>query len=252
MKKFLIIALAAIVTFAGCNKTTALYYGITDTGKVTNGTIVTDDGLTYIVTENETGADYKSLDRIIFLCDVLEELETENSYSIRLQNFSSMTVSSPVRKSAQSEEWFGDDAIRMQNGWFSSGYLNMYVSMTMVQGSSTSHQIRLMFDDTADNSDTLHFYLKHNGYGETYEADSTNTKIVEAAGYVSFPINAYVPKDKKGINVRIDWDWYKTVNSRYSTKKEHYHESGYYEATNRREDDSPILSTAFKSIVPIE
>jgi hypothetical protein len=233
MKKFCFIALAAIMTFVGCDKNSALYYGISDMGQVTNGNIVTDGGLTYIVTENESGStDYKSLDRIVFLCDVLEKLEGDNTYSIRLQNYSSVLVSEPVNKTAQSEEWFGDDAIRMQSGWFSGGYLNMYVTMTMIQNSTTSHQIRLMFDDTVDNSDTLHFYLKHNGNGETYEADPTNSKIVEAAGYVSFPIDSYVPTGKNGINIRIDWDWYKSMDDRYSTEKEHYSETGYYERSS--------------------
>lgn len=254
MKKYLFVVLAAIAVFVGCNKESALYYGMMTMGQVKeNGNIVTDEGLTYVIAENNSEGDYKSLGRIMILCDVLEKLEDDNTYSIRLQDFSSVVISSPLRLSVYPESWFGADAIQMKSGWFSGGYLNMFVTMTMIQNSTTSHDIRLMFDDTVDNSDTLHFYLKHDGKGETYESAKDKSKVVEAGGYVSFPINAFVPSDVKGIYVRIDWDWYKTATSEYTTETEHHTETTYYQVEGQRNNYSPILSgNTLRYSVPME
>lgn len=255
MKKFLFIALAAIAVFVGCNKESALYYGMMTMGQVSgNGNIVTDGGLTYVITENNSEGDYTSLGRIMILCDVLEQLEGENTFSIRLQDYSSVVISTTVKKSEilGDEESLGTDAINMKSGWFSGGYLNVYATMTMIQDSQTAHNIRLMFNDTVDNSDTLHFYLKHNGHGETFETAEDKSKIVEAGGYLSFPVSGLIPSDVKGINVRIDWDWYKTVNGQYSTETEHHYQTGYYQAEEKSEEDTPKVSSVLSREAVIE
>ena len=229
MKNLLFAALAAMLVFTGCNMNSALLYNHIAIGRVQNSDIVTDDGLTYVVAENETGSDYTKLDRILVVCDVLEQLDDEKLYSVRLTDFASVEVSSPVNKTSQSEEWFGDDGINLESGWFSGGYLNVYATISMLQNSTADHRISLMFDDTADNSDTLHFYLKHNGFGETFDDDPTNAKIGRYSTYVSFPVDSFIPAGAKGANIKLEWDWFRIENNQYVTEKEHFSQSTYYE-----------------------
>ena len=236
MKRFLFVALAAMVALTGCNLESALLYGQMTMGQVQNSNIITDDGLTYVVTENESDASYTSLDRILISCDVLEKLDEENTYSIRLLDYAAVTVSEPVAKTSESEEWFGDDGVNLTSGWLGGGYLNVYATISMLQSSKTQHRVRLMFDDTADNSDTLHFYLKHNGFGETFDDDPDNTGIGSYSTYLSFPINSFVPSDAKGINLKVEWDWFKTQNNQYITEKEHYYQTVYYQVSGTRAD----------------
>lgn len=237
MKKFIIPALLAVVAVvSGCKFEDALLYGEATMGRVSNGNIITDTGLTYVVSESECTGDFKSCDRIYILCDVLKKLEAENTYSVRLNGYAEVSVNETVRKSDQSEEWFGDDAVNLENGWFSGGYLNVYVKYSAVQGSDTKHRFSLMFDDTADNSDTLHFYLKHNGFGETYEKDPDNTKMTMDASYISFPVDSFLPAGSKGMNVKVEWDWYKIQNNQYLSETEHYGQTVYYAVSDTRSD----------------
>ena len=236
MKKFAFVALAAMLAFTGCNFDNALLYNQMTMGQVSGSNIVTDEGITYVVTENETESDYTGQERIVFRFDVLEKGTSENTYSIRLLDYATVFVSDPVNKSSQSEEWFGNDGINLESGWFSGEYLNLYLTITMLQGSKTEHRVRLMFDDTADNSDTLHFYLKHNGFGETYDSDSAISKIGRYSTYASFPVKSYIPSGADGINVKVEWDWFKMEGNQYLTEKEHHSESTYYSASSTRAD----------------
>ena len=233
MKQILFAALAAVLVFTGCNSESALIYGTMTMGQVRGSDIITDGGLTYMVTENEADSDYAKLDRILITCDVLEQLDSENTYSIRLLDYASVSVSAPVSRTAESDEWFGTDGVNLSSGWLSGGYLNVLATISMLQDSKTQHRIRLMFDDTADNTDTLHFYLKHNGFGETFDVDPKNTKMVSYSSYLSFPVDAYVPDGVKGINLKVEWDWFKIQNNQYITEKEHYSQTVYYEPSSK-------------------
>lgn len=233
MKKFLIVALAAILAFSSCMKNDVLIYNMSITGRVTNGRIVSDENIIYNVVESLTDDKLGDYDRVIVLCDVLEEVVSGKEFNVKLKDYAPMVTIIPVAKTSQNDEWFGSDAINMVQGWFSAGYLNMLVYITMVENSKTEHRISLMFNDTADNTDTLHFYLKHNGYGETYDVDPDNSKMKMSNGYVSFPLDAYVPDGAKGMPVSIEWDWFDNNGSDYiHDKKIHYKEKGYYTKMN--------------------
>ena len=236
MKKLLFIALAAILALTGCSTNSALLYNQMTMGQVRGADIISDDGLTYVVADNEASADYTGQSRILIVFDVLEKLDAENTYSIRLTDFAPVTVSTPVKRTSQSDDWFGDDGINLQSGWFSGGYMNVYATITKLQGSATAHRISLMLDDTADNSDTLHFYLKHNGFGETFDDDPENANATTYSTYVSFPVSSFIPDGSKGINIRVDWDWFKIENNSYVCEKEHYTQTVYYEVNGTRAD----------------
>lgn len=102
---------------------------------------------------------------------------------------------------SQITDWekIGDDPVDVVDGWISGGYLNAKLALKYWDPSHHTHSMDLVFDDTVDNSECLHFEMRHNADGDTPED--------EANVYATFKIQDFLPSGKKEMDVELKWNW---------------------------------------------
>lgn len=96
-------------------------------------------------------------------------------------------------------EKIGDSPLNVEDGWVSGGYLNAKVAIRYWSPNDHNHTLDLVFDDTADNSQCLHFEMRHNNGGDEEEDI--------AYAYATFNIKDYIPAVKSEIDVELKWTW---------------------------------------------
>lgn len=104
-----------------------------------------------------------------------------------------------AKSSVTDWEKIGNDPLDIVDGWVSGGYLNAKVIIKYWDPNNHEHSLDLIFDDSADNRDCLHFIMKHNANGDGAED--------EVELYTTFKIKDYLPTNKREIDVELKWEW---------------------------------------------
>lgn len=222
MKKLVLFSLliVAALTVSSCldGQNDALY-SETTIGNIVLGKFSDDYGTIYHFTEQTCSGSIDSLKRAIVACDVLSKI-SDTEVNARLTSFASVAVFTPKSMAIVPDEILGTDPIHLSQGWFSGDYLNIQYYISVVPTSATAHSIDLAYDEEKSTDDHLYFELRHNGSGEVFgnpEYYSTSTIV---SGYASFPIRQLVSSSRKGVDVTVSWNWYKSNGDSYSTEIE--------------------------------
>ena len=105
----------------------------------------------------------------------------------------------------------------------------MQIQYTAKAGSKTRHAYSLVFNDRVDNTDTLHFRLMHNAFGESFDnTDIPSSNIVLVNEMVSFDISKYLAPVGDAVILNFKWDWFKNEGGYLSQEKEAYNEDLLY------------------------
>ena len=214
---FLTIVLAAAFLGAvSCSEDRTILYNDLAMGDIVNGKFISDAGFTYIPVEQKCDGQLESMDRAIILCDILKKV-SPTEYEVRINQMSKV-LKKDCLKSDEVEDLseLGDDPVLIKNAWISAGYLNMETRITFLEGSTKSHLLNLLYDKEENNTDTLHFKLLHNGYGECYPTKKMidEGNVTEGANYAigtayaSFPITGFLPEGKDVIPMKVKYTWY--------------------------------------------
>ena len=246
MKKALgiLISLAIIATASvSCKKDDTLRYNNATMGNVRDRLIISDQGNTFSVVEQNCPGDINEMDRVLLVCDVLKET-AEAKYDVRLNVLTSVLTKVPVAAETIEEdsELAVEDPIIIQDLWYSGGYINMLIAMPVKRSSETKHLINLIYENKEEGK--YDFTLRHNAYTEVPDED-TESEYVMGRGYVSFPIADLIKEDKAKIKISIKT--YKTVGMGISlseieevSKEYDWKRGGYEHAPKDIEAKSPM------------
>ena len=212
MRKWWIL-LAGLLLLAACTEDNAILLNEQAMVNITDGRMVTDNGLTYQVAEDHTNAGWKTLKRAWIRCDVLRQ-RSATEFDIALQEARSCLLKDPVRSGSVDPGSLGDDPVLPREGWFSNGLLNLLVQLAYVPSSDNPPNVfNLLFDEQERTADTLRFELRLNSSGRYYGAPGHETlgdDLSVAATYCSFPVLGFLPEGKDEAVVRITSRWYKS------------------------------------------
>lgn len=214
----------AAMAFTSCNLDTTIAYGVTDVANVENGHFITDYGVRYNIVEFAAEGKLDTLKRAYIYFDVLAETEgKKDEYDIKLHNFGNVVIKEPEVLSQSELAENGKDGINIFQGWISNKYFNAQIQYTAKVSSKKEHKFNIVFDDTKNNKDTLHFKVLHNAFGESYDnSDISYGAITTVNQMVSFPLDKFVEGIKDGIYVRFDWTWFRTDGDFLAKDKVNY------------------------------
>lgn len=226
MKRTLITAAAlflAAITFNSClGESDYMYSTLEMVNVLAADKFVNDDGVIFNVTESATGSLATDIRRMMISCDVLRATNgRENEYDIKLREYAESKVVEPVRSSEADEEKLGGDAIKVTQGWMTKGYFNALMDVIVLQGSEQEHTVDLVFNEQRSHKDTLFFRIRHNAFGDSLEPEENRNKPFSIAnGYLSFPVDKYIPAGTESIVIHLDWEWYKTYENIITLERE--------------------------------
>lgn len=84
---------------AACQRDDTLLYQMTALGMVQDGTIVTDEGLSFYIQEQTCEGRIDTMSRVYFTCDVLTQRPAKNAYDIRLTALKAPLTKAPLLQS---------------------------------------------------------------------------------------------------------------------------------------------------------
>ena len=123
MRKVLLFLLVSLI-LSGCRKEGFVPYTGLETGQVRNGVIVTDNGVNLVVDANP--GNYKlTKDRRVVVSYKATASDGPDTYRIDLEELWETSRIEPIAE--PSGEHY-DDPVRIDEAWFSGGYLNVDVS----------------------------------------------------------------------------------------------------------------------------
>lgn len=215
MKRILTVVLA-VLCLAACKKDDTLLNMLDSMGDVNSTTIYADNGVTFRVTKVICDGGFDAQERIAFSCNVLRKV-ADHEYEIELLGWNRVLRKDFLLSGNADPLVVGDDPVKISRAWSSGIYLNMEIETTLIKGSDTKHYINLVLDESSSTEDTLHFTLRHNGYGESVRPDGDLgfDDVVFGRSYVSFPVQNLIPRGG-AMNVTVDWDWYVTQDGGYT------------------------------------
>lgn len=231
MKRFLPLLLALTALCSSCVKEGyPLLSNASDIGSLKGAVVTTDAGVVMTITDHVVDLPAEDQNRIVIRFDILRQTG-DNRFDIRLNGWTVPLTKEGLRKSAVTDPAeIGDDPIALESGWFSGGYLNMELTLSVKRNSETRHLLNLVFDDT-DAADTLRFRVRHNGFGEVLLPPVT---AVDAAMYdfgramFCVPMNGFLPDGKDEMPVKITWSWYEILDGQYTGGRKEYSRKGVY------------------------
>lgn len=211
--------LATILLLASCQKDDTLQYGNLTLGNFVEDKFISDQGNEFTIVENQTGYDFKDIQRAIMQCDVLRKVKgTKNGYEVRVHYVSKVLTKSPVETAVADDdpEKIVEDPIRIEDVWISGGYLNMYVMFeiqTYPQVENREHMVNLVFTESEKGTGKYTMTFRHNAYGDTLSAESEEGKQWGLTGaYVCFQISDIIQENKAEITLK----WKEHVISGYN------------------------------------
>ena len=123
MRKALLLLLVPLI-LSGCRKEGFVPYAGKETGQVRNGVIVTDNGVNLVVDANP--GNYKlTTDRRVVVSYKATASDGPDTYRIDLEELWETSRIEPIAE--PSGEHY-DDPVRIDEAWFSGGYLNVEVA----------------------------------------------------------------------------------------------------------------------------
>lgn len=185
---------------ASCIKDDTLTYFTTSLGNFAEGRFVTDQGLTYNITEKTYDGDLSSISRSLITCDILKMVgKNRKEYDIRLRNATNVLEKAPVDTSSSSDEdLYGNDPIKIASLWFSGGYMNLTLQYFSKSGKPVSHEVNLVYEGCQEGVHMFRF--RHNANGDI--VNGTDTQYWTPTAHVSFPITDILTEDKAEVTVR--------------------------------------------------
>lgn len=166
-----------------------------------DGSFRADDGRIYTFTDFMP--EWKSGDRVVVIMDVTSAVN-DSVYKATNVSYVYPLFKKPVVVNAGSSEpdTLGVDDIRMIDGWYAGGYLNMSAQIKMVDGKGPEI-VNLMVDNsTAPSVDTLRLVLRHRSDHELQPGEVRS----DYSFYASFPIREYIAA-KDSVVLKISWKW---------------------------------------------
>lgn len=210
LKKIAVLFLMSVCLTSCFNLDSPLYSGV-EVCKVISGTkLLTDEGNTLNIIQNQTLPISDTLKRVIISCDVLDYTEgKEDEFDIRLLSFAPMDIKEIIPSSSADEEALGDDGIDLDSAWLGGGYLNAFVGITKEVNSKKNHSVNLVLDELHSSPDTLHFKFRHNAYGDSFDNPDIDSDNITTEGfYYSFPIEYYIPSGVQSVVLHLQNDWF--------------------------------------------
>lgn len=172
-------------------------------GNFVEGAFITDQGLTYTITNQSLIDKADSVKRAMISCDIVSKID-ESSYNVYLTDFEEIFTKVPVDSTAISDEAILlEDPLNFGEIWYSGGYLNMLVSIPVKQDSRQEHTINLVRDDENAEPAVYEFSFKHNANGEVITA--ADTDFAQANRYVSFPISHLFKENEQKVKIVLNW-----------------------------------------------
>lgn len=221
MRKFITKAAAlaaAVIMVSSCFLDDTLQYNVMEICTVDNASrLLTDEGITFNIVENNISYQLKAGVRVLATCDVLKPTDNKTGeYDIRLKECSGVDIVEIL--SSEKPESFGADGINLYDGWMRNGYINVQYHYTKVSESKTVHDINLVYDELRSNADTAKFYLVHNEHGDGFSNENVKlSDCVVVSGLVSYPVENFVPKDSRRF-VELNWKWFEAGTNGILTK----------------------------------
>ena len=216
-----VISVISLFMLSSCSEDLTIMYNDIEMGDIISGRFVNDAGITFTPVEQECEGQLDTMGRAIIRCDILKKVSA-TEYEIRLKEMSKVLKKDClISDEVEDIDALGEDPALISQAWVSAGYLNIASQITFIQNSSKRHLLNLLYDKTRDNTDTLHFELRHNAYGECYPTtgmidsgvvipDGTSYSV--GVAYASFPVMKFLPEGKDSIPIKIKYTWYVTVN----------------------------------------
>ena len=123
-----------------------------------NGDLITDQGVTLHVVENQTGStEWKTEGRRFYiLCDI-----QNRNMDIVLKQFLNVNILEPSELSTMEEE--GTDPLVIKDSAIGGGYFNIFYSYYYKPASDFDHTIQAWWETTGSE---ISLYIYHNGNGE--------------------------------------------------------------------------------------
>jgi len=211
MKRFLyLLSLAVLLTAVSCaEQDTTIAYGDTEFGMLDNGKILTDNGISLTIVENQSSMRSDTTCRVYIVCDVLNA-NASGGYDIRLTNAAAVLTKDILDSSTLPSEGFQDDPIRIWNAWYAGGYLNLGITFLVHNPAKDIHKINLVRDESA-GSGALKLRLYHDA-GADAVADLAVEEFGAVNSYVSFRLAPLITAGEQ-TPLTLEWNWYSDLES---------------------------------------
>lgn len=207
---------AAIVALSAssCSKDDTIRYNNATMGNIVNGKFVSDQGNTFNIIEQNCPGKLDTMKRAYIVCDVLNAVNgSEDEYDVRVNYIAPVLTKAPVTQSGITEEALNaNDPIILQSLWISGGYVNIYLTIPVLEKNGKQHMINFVYDDTLEAKEGDYtFAIRHNAQGEILkEGNADNSKMVLAGAYASFPLSEIITEDAAKLNIK--WNSYKIID----------------------------------------
>ncbi len=231
--KTTLLSLLVIVAFSSCEDDDDNYYYhyyysygniLADEDGIENGySIILDSGNELLINHNFVAdEDVEDGDRVYAQYNILghtTNLNGKKTYTVDLYGLSQILEKDPVLQSVIddpdsgiTEETIGDDPLKLTNAIVSGKYLTVEFWIFTKRGSSLSHLINVVQDDTRVPSDpgdnAVYLTLRHNGYDEVPASGTDLRQYVKTYGSVSFDITSILPAGETSVPIKIFWTEY--------------------------------------------
>ena len=201
MKRIIAILISFAAVTACIDLDPFLYRCITMGFVKADGSLRADDGRIY--TFGDYSPEWKAGERVVAIMDVKSAVN-DSVFNAQNMSYSYPLFKKPVVADPGSTEpdTLGVDDIRMIEGWYAGGYLNMSAQIKMVEGKGPEI-VNLMIDNTKSASlDTLNLVLRHRS---DYEPQTGEVRT-NYSFYASFPLREYIAA-KDSVVLKVSWKW---------------------------------------------
>lgn len=208
MKRLILTVIAAVFCSACVNLDSGFLFREIGMGFVQkDGTILSDNGNSYTVTDNACEARFKDSNRILYSLEAITE-RPGKAYDVRLLQCYNVLYKDPVKLSEVTDpKSLGNDPIRVTDAWVSGGCLNMEVQLYVKIGSEVKHFLNLVCDEALTREDgTLDLMFTHNAGEDKIDEMDPSPDFYLAVTYVSFPLQKLCSPDGK-IKAILRWIW---------------------------------------------
>ena len=211
-----IVSILLAVCACSCAADYTLQHNNVTMGDFVDGTFISDQGLTYEIADTLCSVDTDTIKRAIIACDILRYTE-ESRYIVRLTDINPVFTKVPVDSTSVSDnEIFVEDALNIDEIWYSAGYLNLHIYIPIKEGSKQAHLVNLVRNDGNAVDGVYEFTFKHNAYGEIITEEDTD--LVPSSTYVSFPISQLFKDEEQNLQVIFRWTSYEELDGKLSAK----------------------------------
>lgn len=217
MKRFIIIIAAVMLAAVCCKESNGMLYRTLVPGFMQdNGSMLADDGNTYLFNNPTMPEAFLKAKRVVALMDVIDAVDgQEKTFNAMMLEYALPVYKDPAECSTTEEiEALGKDPVNVTNIWYSGGCLNLQNVIMIGPDPEVKHTISLAMSPVTAESDTLHFTLCHDAAADATLGDLDG--LTRYSFYSSFPIKDLLPETGSRV-VELKWFWDEEWNSKYNT-----------------------------------